>query len=242
MRATKLRLTPYLGQLRKLRQALGSVFAVTISDRDMGDLENEGLELEPLQLSKTTLLKALRLSTVDNFQGEEAKVVIISLVRSNTANKVGFLRTSNRINVLLARTKHGQYILGNSETARTVLMWGKVIALLEEENNIGPQLELSCARHPDKVIPVAAVDDFVTLSPEGGCNELCSKRLEACGHCCLKCCRAPHLHSATECLEPCQKAVKGCDEHACPLPCFEKCVSKCTVEIPEVELPCGHVS
>ena len=76
MRATKLRLTPYLGQLRKLRQALGSVFAVIISNRDMGDLENEGLELEPLQLSKMTLLKALRLSTVDNFQGEEAKVVI----------------------------------------------------------------------------------------------------------------------------------------------------------------------
>lgn len=235
-------LTPYLGQLRKLRQALGSVFAVTISERDIGDLENEGLELEPLRLSKTSLLKALRLSTVDNFQGEEAKVVIISLVRSNAANKVGFLRTSNRINVLLSRAKHGQYILGNSETARTVPMWEKVITLLMEDDNIGPQLELCCVRHPEKVIPVAEVDDFVTLSPEGGCNELCSRRLEACGHRCLKCCHAPHLHSATECLEPCQKAVSGCDEHACPLPCFEKCVKKCTVEVPDVELPCGHVS
>lgn len=37
----------------------------------------------------------------DNFQGEEAKIVIISFVRSNRERKVGFLKTTNRINVLL---------------------------------------------------------------------------------------------------------------------------------------------
>lgn len=35
----------------------------------------------------------------DNFQGEEAKVVIMSTVRSNYDDRVGFLRTPNRINV-----------------------------------------------------------------------------------------------------------------------------------------------
>ncbi|KAF2210305.1 hypothetical protein CERZMDRAFT_18672, partial [Cercospora zeae-maydis SCOH1-5] len=49
--------------------------------------------------------------------GEEAKVVIISLVRSNNSNNCGFLRTPNRINILLSRTKYGIYILGNSATA-----------------------------------------------------------------------------------------------------------------------------
>lgn len=38
---------------------------------------------------------------MDNFQGEEAKVVIVSLVRSNENGNVGFLKASNRINVLL---------------------------------------------------------------------------------------------------------------------------------------------
>jgi hypothetical protein len=37
----------------------------------------------------------------DDFQGEEAKIIIISLVRSNNTRNVGFLRSMNRINVLL---------------------------------------------------------------------------------------------------------------------------------------------
>ena len=41
------------------------------------------------------------LRQLDNFQGEEADVVIISLVRSNQERNCGFLKTSNRINVLL---------------------------------------------------------------------------------------------------------------------------------------------
>ncbi|KAH6653536.1 AAA domain-containing protein, partial [Truncatella angustata] len=58
----------------------------------------------------------IRLATVDNFQGEEAKVVVVSLVRSNQQNKCGFLSTPNRINVLLSRAQHGMYLIGNSKT------------------------------------------------------------------------------------------------------------------------------
>jgi superfamily I DNA and/or RNA helicase len=46
--------------------------------------------------------------------GEEAKVVIISLVRCNEAGKAGFLNTTNRINVLLSRAQHGMYLIGNA--------------------------------------------------------------------------------------------------------------------------------
>ena len=100
-------LTPYLGQLLALRRALASSFAIVIDDKDTTQIEQSGLNYtgtdseQESSVSKSTLLKALRIATVDNFQGEEAKVVIISLVRSNPANKCGFLRTTNRINVLL---------------------------------------------------------------------------------------------------------------------------------------------
>lgn len=60
-------------------------------------------------MEKKTLLQILRLATVDNFQGEEAKVIIVSLVRRNHNHKAGFLRTENCINVLLSRTQHGMY-------------------------------------------------------------------------------------------------------------------------------------
>lgn len=32
------------------------------------------------------------------------------------AGTIGFLATSNRVNVMLSRAKHGMYILGNQET------------------------------------------------------------------------------------------------------------------------------
>ena len=48
--------------------------------------------------------------------GEEAKVIVISLVRSNQEGRAGFLNTSNRINVLLSRAMHGMYLVGNVDT------------------------------------------------------------------------------------------------------------------------------
>ena len=116
-------LTPYRGQFDKLRRRLASSFAIVIGEKDAEELgeidgpKNDQLAVNHVQ--KSSLLQALRIATVDNFQvcrefvpeltwpvltaiqGEEAKIIIVSLVRSNQQKKCGFLRTSNRINVLL---------------------------------------------------------------------------------------------------------------------------------------------
>ncbi|MCJ1330602.1 hypothetical protein MMC10_007287 [Thelotrema lepadinum] len=85
-------LTPYLGQLHRLRQRLRSFFAITIDERDELELKQAGLaedaQPQPIQgpaPAKSTLLQALRVATIDNFQGEEAKVVIISLKEAVTS-------------------------------------------------------------------------------------------------------------------------------------------------------------
>jgi superfamily I DNA and/or RNA helicase len=93
--------------------------------------------------------QVLRIATVDNFQGEEAKVVIISLVRSNIMKSVGFLKTINRINVLLSRAKHGMYLIGNADTYAYIPMWSKVLGMLKEVDAIGPAFSLCCPRHQD---------------------------------------------------------------------------------------------
>ena len=49
----------------------------------------------------------LTVSVVDNYQGEENDIVILSLVRSNENGKIGFLKKANRICVALSRAKHG---------------------------------------------------------------------------------------------------------------------------------------
>ncbi|KAL9594881.1 MAG: hypothetical protein Q9179_005205 [Wetmoreana sp. 5 TL-2023] len=236
-------LTPYLGQLQKLKQRLRSSFAIVVGDRDLEDLEVKGLEGDSEEettanqgnVRKTTLLNALRIASVDNFQGEEAKVIVISLVRSNDERKCGFLKTSNRINVLLSRARHGMYIIGNTHTARPVPMWDKVITILENDGNIGNTLALCCPRHKETPIEVSEPDDFSILSPEGGCNRKCISRL-GCGHACINKCHSEPLHNAVRCLERCQRVKKGCD-HACPKFCGDPCDSKCQIQMPNIALP-----
>lgn len=243
-------LTPYFGQFLKLRRQMESMFEISISDRDMEDLEALGEDANaptpaqvaqgPSPVNKKTLLRSLRVATVDNFQGEEAKVVVISLVRSNPQNKCGFLNTPSRINVLLSRAKHGMYIIGNAHTYSPVPMWSSVINTLRVNGNFGNGLELQCPRHPDMPITVAKPDGFLVYAPESGCNEACDKRLQ-CGHKCSGRCHSEVLHKAFKCLEKCQRMKPGC-AHACPLVCGERCHVKCLTELTgiDLKLPCGR--
>lgn len=67
-------LTPYLGQLIRLRNRLASSFEIVVGDRDQAELEQEGFNADPSRTipkstaKKTSLSKAVRIATVDNFQ------------------------------------------------------------------------------------------------------------------------------------------------------------------------------
>lgn len=245
-------ITPYLGQLNRLRREMARLFEISVGERDLEELEAldadqlaaeniSPLPHKPVTVKKT-LLKSIRLATVDNFQGEEAKVVVISLVRSNAANKCGFLSTSNRINVLLSRAQHGMYLIGNANTYRHVPMWAKVLDILAENENLGTQLELHCPRHPNPDTPllVSKADDFLRVAPEGGCILQCDRRL-SCGHSCINRCHHENLHNAVKCLEPCPRPKKGC-QHSCKLLCGEPCKPRCDEYLQNINitLACGH--
>ncbi|KAG9842726.1 hypothetical protein KCU98_g8248, partial [Aureobasidium melanogenum] len=147
-------LTPYVGQLKKLQLRMQNAFEVVLDDRDIKVLKDGGLEDSGLDdaaqsrappapgVQKGSMASAVRIATVDNFQGEEADVVVISLVRSNDQQKCGFLRTSNRINVLLSRAKNGMYIIGNSNTTQHIPMWMEVLQLLQMNGNIACPMTL----------------------------------------------------------------------------------------------------
>ncbi|KAI7270370.1 hypothetical protein KC345_g7443 [Hortaea werneckii] len=234
-------ITPYLGQLRLLRRKLASSFEIVLNERDddellkdagneiEGDLPSTDAPLRRTPVARGTLLSALRIATVDNFQGEEAKVVIISLVRSNKERKPGFLKTPNRINVLLSRAQHGMYIIGNSDTITgdpgskggSVEMWENVLDIFRANGNFGTALELCCPRHQDTPMSVQQPSDFVRLSPEAGCDLLCDQKL-SCGHACTSKCHSDMLHNAdpskVQCQVPVTWTVPGC-EHQVKEPC-----------------------
>jgi hypothetical protein len=49
-------------------------------------------------------------TVVDNYQGEENDIVLLSLVRSNEDGKIGFLSIENRVCVALSRAKFNRYL------------------------------------------------------------------------------------------------------------------------------------
>ncbi|EDV44249.1 uncharacterized protein Dana_GF16115 [Drosophila ananassae] len=78
-------------------------------------------------------------STVDSFQGLEANIVLLSLVRSNSAGQIGFLRQPNRVCVALSRARWALYIAGNLETLQkgNRKLWGSIAERLEGQQSIG---------------------------------------------------------------------------------------------------------
>ncbi|KAJ9477614.1 DNA polymerase alpha-associated DNA helicase A [Pseudozyma hubeiensis] len=58
----------------------------------------------------------IEMGTIDSMQGREKDVVIISLVRSNAEQQVGFLAQKKRLNVAMTRAKRQLVVVGDAET------------------------------------------------------------------------------------------------------------------------------
>ncbi|GMK56414.1 hypothetical protein CspeluHIS016_0302540 [Cutaneotrichosporon spelunceum] len=214
-------LCAYLGQILEIRERLNSKVPVNIDERDqerlvktLGDGDDEGPApiLPPSTTAKQVETnKQIFLRTVDNFQGEEAAVVILSLVRNagtddnvsdTTRSTIGFLRSCNRINVALSRAKHGMYIFGNADQlASGSEMWRTIIHELEDEGAIGPgipanifcwQLEnlsaVRCKTPMSKLLPFCEHSAMVECHREDLADVVCSARCAESMGCCNQLC------------------------------------------------------
>lgn len=84
------------------------------------------------------LLKDIIVTTVDSFQGLEADIVVLSLVRNNERGNIGFLSEENRICVAMSRARYGLYIIGNmSLLAKSSFIWSEISVKLRNLNAIG---------------------------------------------------------------------------------------------------------
>ncbi|KAI0316338.1 AAA domain-containing protein [Amylostereum chailletii] len=238
-------LCAYLGQVQKVREALRDLMAaVSVDERDEYELFKQGERVDDI-FDQVFVGRRIRLGTVDTFQGNEAKIVIISLVRNSGQfeeghGSIGFLKSSNRINVALSRAKHGMFILGNASNLRQNPTWKTILDDMEAHDQIGDRFSIVCHRHPNRKIVITEPGQLNTESPEGGCLLPCDDYLP-CGHTCPSVCHPDEdLHDRLECYRPCtrNKCPRG---HPCPLLCYKYC-GQCMSPIYDVTLPCGHIA
>lgn len=257
-------LTPYVGQLLAIRSALSQKVMVFVDERDQEEIEeleekktekagsgntksssnaSANSDAESLRIHESSVKNMVRMATVDNFQGEESDIIIISLVR-NGPRGIGFLKDANRINVLLSRAKHGMYLLGNEKAlcrSNHSKMWPLVLEILKKNNCFGDSLALRCQNHSETVTRIKRASQFEELVGDGGCSLQCEFKRN-CGHKCTRRCHPDDKDHILPCPSKCTRLrdLSVCPfQHLCPKPCGESC-GDCTVRIPSVQLACGH--
>ncbi|CAL1540382.1 unnamed protein product, partial [Lymnaea stagnalis] len=185
--------------------------------------------------SKKPWLQTVHVSTVDSFQGEQNKIILLSLVRSNVKERVGFLSTDNRVCVALSRAQFGMYVIGDIDLlVRHSDLWRRISETAERQECIGSVLRLRC-QNQKHVTDIGGLVDFEKVIHARGCFQICKDRL-SCGHLCLKTCHVGG-HQALECDQAC---LKSCPNgHTCTGTCGEECPP--CFALTTKTLTCGHL-
>ncbi|XP_065661933.1 uncharacterized protein LOC136084818 isoform X2 [Hydra vulgaris] len=179
-------LTPYKGQLMLVRS----------------DLMKLNL------LNNKDVANSVVLSTVDRFQGDEADVVIISLV-IDEKSQTGFVKEVNRMIVLLSRARLGMYIIGNinyfeEKPDESIRHWTDTLTKLKEPcesdtsqetylnvkeqhysgPRLGNKLPICCPVHRGKTTFYAESGQQLNLN---FCQEMCTHVLPCTHRCNFTC-------------------------------------------------------
>ncbi|XP_059049259.1 NFX1-type zinc finger-containing protein 1-like [Achroia grisella] len=123
---------------------------------------------------KYSTIREVKVTPVDNYQGEENRIIILSLVRSNRDGNIGFLSAPNRICVALSRAKEGFYLFGNMKTLQSASnTWRSISDKLQAQNAIGDKLRIECEHK--KQIEVTRPEDLDNYQ-SCTCLNICVKK------------------------------------------------------------------
>ncbi|XP_062451285.1 helicase MOV-10 [Rhea pennata] len=138
-----------LGYLKKLLQSRGKGGCPTISPADIGVISPYRKQVEKIRKAVTSLdhdlrklpdIGLLKVGSVEQFQGQERRVVLISTVRScseylrlDETFKLGFLKNPKRFNVALTRAKALLIVVGNPAVLSKDHHWRRFLTYCKEE-------------------------------------------------------------------------------------------------------------
>ena len=193
-------LTPYLGQLGLLLDELSKENDAILNDLDSHDLVRAGL----MPAATADVNKPpIKIATIDNYQGEESDIVVVSLTRSNTRQEIGFMSSPERLNVMLSRARNALIMIGNAETflgsRRGQEIWERFIELLKAGNHVYDGFPVKCERHSTRQAILKRPEEFDAHCPDGGCTEPCGVLLRCGSHTCPQRCHNDMDHSMMNC-------------------------------------------
>ncbi|EKD17579.1 NFX1-type zinc finger-containing protein 1 [Drepanopeziza brunnea f. sp. 'multigermtubi' MB_m1] len=221
-------ITPYLGQLKHLRDLLAKYNDPILNDLDKFDLIRAGLLSD---LGSKSTKPALRISTIDNYQGEESDIVLVSMTRSNKSHDIGFMAAPERLNVLLSRARDALIMIGNSDTFINARkgreIWRKLLDHLKENGHVYEGFPVKCEKHPDRAALLCSPSSFDTECPDGGCKEPCGASLKCGLHKCPSSCHQIFDHSKMKCEAVMNK--KCANGHPQSWRCFQGPITACSI-------------
>ncbi|CAD6917717.1 unnamed protein product [Tilletia controversa] len=171
----------YLSQIAKVKERLFShQINIVLSEKDADALaeaeaRDADADYHPEAVIVTQSLgTSVRVATVDNFQGEEAKIIILSLVRNQGVDSdeqlassrflrksgIGFLKSPNRSYVALSRARDGLFVFGNAGLLHDHSpFWAQILEKMEAKGGIVGGIPIICSRHPEKGIREVSEED-----------------------------------------------------------------------------------
>ncbi|KAF8002343.1 hypothetical protein HF325_003308 [Metschnikowia pulcherrima] len=130
-------ITPYRGQRDLISSTLVKNDLVNPEKDDVHvevDREDFYNESKPVTIHTVS---DIMVASIDAFQGREKDFLIMSCVRSNKLNKIGFLSDARRMNVALTRARYGLILIGDVECLKNSDgLWREYIESLEEAGSI----------------------------------------------------------------------------------------------------------
>ena len=78
----------------------------------------------------------VEIKNIDGFQGREKDLILISCVRSNAVQEIGFLTEERRLNVAITRAKFGLIMVGNVGVLRSGKFWRGLIGEFNQNRSV----------------------------------------------------------------------------------------------------------